>query len=166
MIKKYIFRKYEKKFPLLFNKEKEKLEKIVPFFKSIEHIGSTSIPGLGGKGIIDVLLVLNNKREMKKAEELLIKNNYEVMSHVSNNARISFKKFYGFLLFKRRVHIHLTYKNSKAHKETLKFKKKLMNNPKLAKKYAQIKKNAVKYAKGEGKIYRDYKKKFIDKLSK
>ena len=166
MIKKYIFKKYSKKYPSLFNKEKKKLEKIIPFFQSIEHIGSTSIPELGGKGIIDVLLVLNNKKDMKKAEKLLIKNNYEIMSHVSNETRISFKKFYGFLLFKRRVHIHLTYKNSKTHKETLNFKKKLMKNKKLIKEYIQLKKEAVKIANENGKIYRDYKQKFIQHYSK
>ena len=51
-MEKYKFRKYDPKFGELFKREKAKLKKIIPGIK-IEHIGSTAVPSLGGKGIID-----------------------------------------------------------------------------------------------------------------
>jgi len=47
-INKYVFKKYRKSYPLFFQKEKKRLKKIFPRAE-IEHVGSTSIPGLGGK---------------------------------------------------------------------------------------------------------------------
>lgn len=53
---KYKFVKYEKIYPELFRNEKAKLIKVLPKNISIEHVGSTAVPGLGGKGIIDIII--------------------------------------------------------------------------------------------------------------
>ena len=163
-MKKYIFREYNKKYQRLFEKEKTRLISILGNVK-IEHVGSTSIEGLGGKGIIDIL-VGANKNKLRITENNLIKNNYILMQSTSNKERRSFKKDYGFLFFKRRVHVHLTWLNSKTWKEMLKFKKNLINSKELQKRYSNLKKEAVKLAKGDGKIYRKVKEKFIKKYSK
>ena len=61
--KKYSFNKYLDIYRKLFIKEKYKLVSILPNAK-IEHVGSTSIIGLGGKGIIDIAIsVPKNKIE-------------------------------------------------------------------------------------------------------
>ena len=162
--KKYVFRKYSKKYPYLFNKEKRMLINLLGNIR-VEHVGSTSIPGLGGKGIIDILIGVN-KNKIKTIENSLLKNNYILMQGASNKERRSFKKNYGFLFWKRRVHIHLTWLNSKTWKEMLKFKKALINSKSLQEKYSNLKKKAVKIAQGEGKIYRKLKEDFIKKYSK
>lgn len=161
---KYKFRKYNKRYRSLFNKEKNRLNKIIPFNIKIEHIGSTSVEGLGGKGIIDILLVVN-KGDLNKTKRILESQNYELMNNASSKDRISFKKFYGFF-FKKRFHIHLTYKNSKTEKEILRFKYNLMNKRGLIEKYELLKKQAVKICRGDGKIYRKHKEDFIKKYSK
>ena len=51
---KYIFRPYNPIFPELFKNEKERMEKILGDNLKIEHIGSTAVMGLGGKGVIDI----------------------------------------------------------------------------------------------------------------
>jgi len=53
---KYIFRPYNPIFPELFKNEKERMEKILGDNLQIEHIGSTAVLGLGGKGVIDILI--------------------------------------------------------------------------------------------------------------
>src|SRR3989344_2814880 len=52
---KYKFEKYNPIYKILFQKEKAKLIKIFPK-SQIEHVGSTSVPDLGGKGIIDIAI--------------------------------------------------------------------------------------------------------------
>lgn len=59
-LRKYVFRRYNSKYELLFNKEKAKLKKILPKAK-IEHVGSTAVKGLGGKGIIDISIIVPKK---------------------------------------------------------------------------------------------------------
>jgi len=46
------------------------------------------------------------------------------------------------------------------------FRDYLVKNPKIAKEYAKIKKEAVKHAKGEGEKYRGYKHKFLQKIGR
>ena len=65
----------------------------------------------------------------------------------------------------RRIHIHLTL-NNKFWKSFIAFRDYLRNHDNSRDKYAKIKKEAVKHAKGEGKKYRQYKDKFLEKLSK
>ena len=55
-MKKYVFKSYNKIFPEIFEKEKEKICDFIEETILIEHVGSTSIPNLGGKGIIDIAI--------------------------------------------------------------------------------------------------------------
>ena len=161
---KYKFRSYSKKYPKLFEKEKQRLRKFLPNIVKIEHIGSTSVPNLKGKGIIDILIAIE-KNNLNKVKEKLLEKGYIIMPHAGNKSRISFKKNYG-ILRNRRVHIHLTFLNSKTWKETLKFKNNLLKNLELRKQYSEIKKQAVKKAQGKGQVYRDLKNNFMKKYSK
>lgn len=52
---------YDEKWPALFEREKERILKILKDKAlMIEHIGSTSVPGLMAKPIIDILLVVED----------------------------------------------------------------------------------------------------------
>jgi len=163
-MKKYTFRKYDKRFPKLFLKEKKRLLKILPTDSEIEHVGSTSVPGLGGKGIIDVIIGIN-KKDISNVKKLLEENKYNWIKNAGDRNRIFFQKDYGFL-FKRRVHLHLTNKRSIIWKKHIALRNFLRVNKKIAKKYEELKKKAVKYSGGIGEKYRNYKNKFIVSLLK
>jgi len=158
-MKIYKYRKYKKKFPKLFQKEKSYLLKILPEAAKIEHIGSTSVPDLGGKGIIDIIIGVK-KNEITTSARLLIKNMYYFKDENSKDDRLFFIKKYG-VFKKRRVHIHLTTYNSKIWKQALKFKNHLLKNKKIREEYIKIKKHACKLCKEDGKVYRSHKNKFI-----
>ena len=159
---KYKFRKYDSNYPKLFQLEKLKLRKILGKSIDIEHIGSTAIKGSGGKGIIDIL-VGANKKNRNKIKSKLQENNYKVPVGGDKN-RIFLEKDYKHKRKIRRVHLQLVLKNSSAWKTPLKEREILRKDKKLAKEYEEIKKKAVKKAKGKGKIYRDAKEKFLSKL--
>lgn len=159
-MKKYKLRRDSSNFPKLFEKEKERLRKILPEAK-IEHIGSTAVLGLKGKGIIDI-----PKKKINRAKSLLIKQNYIFKPKAGDKDRLFFEKDYNKLFVKRRVHLHLTTINSKVWKDCIKVRNKLRKNSELRKKYEKLKKEAVKLARGEGKKYRDYKNKFLKELTK
>lgn len=161
---KYKFRPYSENFPKLYKKERAKLIKILPKDIKMEHVGSTAIPGMGGKGIIDITVAV--KKGKNKMKEVLIEKKYEIMPHASGEERISFKKIYKNKNKERRVHVHLTAHDGIEWKGVLAFRDYLIKHPNVAKEYAKIKREAVKIAKGEGKLYRKHKEAFIKKITK
>ena len=126
----------------------------------IEHVGSTAIPKLRGKGIVDILLVVQ-KNTIANTSKKLQKADYEFRDVASTKSRCFFRKDYKTSNGIRRVHIHLTFIGSKDQKEMIGFRDYIISHPKMAKKYEKIKKDAVKFAKGEGELYRKQKEKFI-----
>ncbi|MBT4835167.1 GrpB family protein [Candidatus Woesearchaeota archaeon] len=163
-LKKYSFNKHSEKYKQLFNREKAKLKKIFPRAK-IEHVGSSSINGLGGKGIIDVAISVP-KNQIQNAIEKLERNGYNFRPNGGDKERSFFQKIIKYKGNERRVHIQLTHSNSKSWKSMLAVRDYLRKNPEAIKEYERVKKEAIKHAKGEGKRYREYKKSFLQKIEK
>ncbi|MBR9702177.1 GrpB family protein [Candidatus Pacearchaeota archaeon] len=164
-MKKYVYKKYDSKYPPLFRREKMKLKKILPSDARIEHCGSSAVPGLAGKGIIDILISVK-KRDLKKANKSLQKAGYNFKPKAGDKWRDFFDKIYLYNKSKRLVHIHLTFHDSHEFKRHLAFVNYLKNYPKDAKEYAKVKREASKYANGDGDKYREHKYKFVQKIEK
>jgi len=164
-MKKYMFRKYKKNYPSLFNKEKEKLEKILPKDARVEHIGSTAVPNLGGKGILDILIGIK-KQEINDTKNRLINAGYTLKLSGGEKNRIFFEKDYKKVFGTRRVHLHLTAYNSKVWNQHIKIRNILRGDKKIADEYSKMKKEAVKFAEGSGEKYRQYKRKFLEDLER
>jgi len=163
--KKYVFRRYCKDYPRLFREEKRKLIKALGNNVVIEHVGSTAIPGLGGKGIIDIA-IKTPKSKASRYKDILKKLGYKTsLKHPEDNGRVFLQKKIRYSGKERRVHVHLTLKK-KFWDTFIIFRDKLNKNPELIKEYENLKKKAVKIARGDGQAYRDYKNEFLKKHSK
>ena len=152
-MKKYVFKPYSNRFPELFEKEKRRLINGIKENIAIEHIGSTAIPNLGGKGIIDIAIAVN-KEYIKSISKQLQKTGYEFRPTASTSDRLFFRidlpdKEEG----QRIYHIHLTYLKSKDWEELISFRDYLRNNPEEARKYAKIKKKAALQANEDREKY-------------
>lgn len=162
---------YSPLFPIVFKKEKERIQKYIK--KSIiEHIGSTSVPNLDGKGYID-LMVCVPKELMKHTKKTLeAKLRYEYKKDVSVKGKREFFKKIASSQYSDKTfyHLHLTYLNSQYHKEAINFRDFLIKNPKYTKKYSEIKKIASKEAqkasnrKTARTIYKNIKDPLIRKI--
>ncbi len=156
---KYKFIKYDPSYPKLFEKEKKKLKKILPK-AVIEHVGSTSIPGLGGKGIIDIAILVR-KEEIENALSKIKRLNFEYKHQVGDTQRKFMQKVVRYTGNERRVHVHLT--SDKPYFTTyIAFRDHMRENEKDRKEYARIKKEAIKVA---GLNYLKYKREFMQKTS-
>lgn len=162
---KYKFRKYDKGYISLFLREKRKLIKILPKYSKIEHIGSTSVPELGGKGMIDIAVAIS-KDKIIKYKKILEKAGFVYKPKPKDNQRKYLEKRIVYKNKERRVHLHLTYDRSHIWKEFLIFRDCLRKNKELANNYAKVKKKALRYCKGNGKKYLLYKQPFIRKIIK
>ena len=88
--------------------EKANLIKILGanVIKRIEHIGSTAIPNIWAKNIVDILLEVGRIEDLARVRDLLVKNGWLVMSESTN--RISLNKGYTEQGFAEKVfHLHL-----------------------------------------------------------
>jgi GrpB-like predicted nucleotidyltransferase (UPF0157 family) len=165
MNNKYVFKPYSKIFPELFQKEKER---IIPHLKgvvSIEHIGSTAVPGLGGKGIIDIAIAVN-QADMDSTCKDLQTLGYDYRPTFSTQDR-----FY-FVIYlpdkeedTRRYHIHLTYPKNKEWEELLRFRDYLRSHPQALQEYANLKQQAASEANNDGKRYRKLKEPMFKQIS-
>ncbi|MBU3940758.1 MAG: GrpB family protein [Nanoarchaeota archaeon] len=164
-MKKYVFKKYSSKFPELFRREKSKLKKILPKDAVIKHIGSTAVPGLGGKGIIDIFVSVD-KKDIKKTVEKLVKSGYNLKLTGGSKQRKFFEKDYKYKGKTRRAHVHLTFHNGLEFRKAVDLVKYLKDNLKKAREYAEIKKRGASLAKGNAKKYQNYKKEFLEKIDK
>lgn len=161
---KYSFRKYLKKYPKLYQLERKRIRKILPAAQ-IAHCGSTAVPGLGGKGIVDIIIAVPKKYRLS-ARNKLEKAGYAFKESGGDAERFFLRRDYKYNRKIRRVHLHLTWLNSPAWEKTLAVVWYLKKNPAIAEDYAKLKKKAVQFAKSDGEKYREYKNNYLKNLAK
>jgi len=164
-MEKYRFRRYGKDLPILYRRDLVALKKVIPKYASVEHVGSTAVKGLGGKGIIDIVIAVPKAR-ISKAKGLLEAVGYEFRPDAGDKDRLFFKKDYVSRGKVRRIHLHLTYYNSKAFIEMVAVRDYLIMHKGEARKYEEIKRKAVKKAEGDGKVYKKLKNQYLKRLTR
>ncbi|MDD5181772.1 MAG: GrpB family protein [Candidatus Nanoarchaeia archaeon] len=162
-MQKYVFRKYNPEYRAFFTSEKKKIAKALGSTATIEHVGSTAIPNLGGKGILDVAVGVS-KSKIVESKNKLEKEGYEFREKASYPERLFFRIDYPYKNRKRRIHIHLTKFNGQDWKEMIGFRDYLLKHPEAVEQYVKIKKEGVKKALGDGEKYRKHKEEFIQNI--
>ncbi len=131
---------------------------------SMEHFGSTAVPGLGGKQIIDILAGVGNKKDADDCIRLLKKEfgSIEIIPQGDH------PEWYYCVCDKLRpgdsYHLHLVKFMSEFWKRQLLFRDILRTNPDIANRYYKLKKElALKYPPNRD-IYQNEKSSFIEKV--
>lgn len=126
--------------PLSFLSEKRKLmeafENITPF--QIDHIGSTAVPGLAAKPIIDILVQVPENTDNKTIMETICHEGYHFIPRPENQPpHMMFVKGYTPMGFSGQAfHIHVRYPGDW---DELCFKKFLIQHPETARQYEVLK---------------------------
>jgi GrpB-like predicted nucleotidyltransferase (UPF0157 family) len=122
---------YDPAWPQLFEAERERLEEaLAPWLAGgIHHIGSTAVPGLAAKPIIDMMAGVRDLEEARNAAEPLTALGYSYREH-RPEAHLFVQTAYG---------IHLTEPGSDIWRERLAFRDALRGDPELARQYAEWK---------------------------
>lgn len=132
----------------------------------IEHIGSTAVPGLGGKGIIDIYIVAP-KEDLDKISKEVMKAGYESRPRISTDQHLFYRidlpdPIEGI----RRYHIHINYEEAEDFQNAIKFRDYLRNDPKAVKRYVEIKKKAAREANQDKDAYMAIKSPVIKSILK
>lgn len=156
----YKFRKYEPIFSRLYLDEERQISRFLHKKALVEHIGSTAVPKLPGKGIIDIIVACP-KMEIVKVKNKLFKIGYQ-LGESSDKARIFLKKEVKIKRKLRRFHVHIVVLNHRLWKQARVFRDYLIKNPAIARQYAKLKRKAIMKCHDDGEIYRKLKSKFIN----
>ena len=137
---------YDPDWPLLFEAERALLEAVLAAWLNggIHHIGSTAIPGLAAKPIIDMMAGVRDLEEARAAFAPLLLHSYEYTPHRPGTHHFS-KPPGPWWAYTHGL--HLTEPGSDLWRERLAFRDALRADPALATEYADLK---VRLAKEHG----------------
>jgi GrpB-like predicted nucleotidyltransferase (UPF0157 family) len=126
----------------------------------LEHIGSTAVPGLAAKPIIDMLAGRPPKSAVAAYVAVLHQLGYDQLGTEGIPGREFFRRG-----SPRTHHVHLVVWSSKFWKDQLRFRDALRENPSLAREYQTLKYDlAVTLSPEERRLYSDAKGPFIKKV--
>jgi len=131
---------YDPNWEELFEREAHRIRSILGSKAlQIEHVGSTSVPGLCAKPIIDILLVVENS-----ADEL---SYVPVLESAGYTLRVREPEWSEHRMFKgpdTDINLHVFSKGTSEIKRMLLFRDHLRNNEADREKYAQVKRSLAK----------------------
>ena len=122
---------------LWYEDARQELLQVIPAdsLAAIHHIGSTAVPGIWAKPIVDILVELKPAADMDAIAKRIEENGWIRMS--SNERRISLNKGYTIHGYAERVyHLHLRYEGDS---EEVAFAEYLRQHPDVAKAYEALK---------------------------
>ena len=136
-------------------------EKLKDYILEIEHVGSTSIPGLVAKPIIDILVVINSFDDIPKIENLL--KDYGYLNHGPNG--VPDRCFFTKGPDEARTHyLHFTTPKSDTYYGQKYFKKYLICHQEYIQEYNSLKEELAKKYPNERSKYTAGKHEFITKV--
>lgn len=125
--------------------------------KRISHIGSTAIPNIMAKNIVDILLETYTEEDLLNIKDILTLHDWQCMSEEAN--RISLNKGYTVNGFADKVfHLHLRLVGDHAE---LYFRDYLRDYPNIAKEYERLKLSLWKTYEHDRDGYTNAKSEFI-----
>ncbi|NMB56506.1 GrpB family protein [Candidatus Beckwithbacteria bacterium] len=159
----YQFKPYQNTYSELFNQEKEIIKQKLPNAQ-IEHIGSTSVPNLSGKGIIDIYVAVG-KDKIKEAKKIIEKLDYQFDGKREEN-----RFFFDKIKNKQKYHLHLTHTGHQDFINCVLFRDFLRTHQEYFKEYEELKKQIfakmkdIKTKAERRKIHSAMKDPFIAKI--
>lgn len=134
--------------------------------KQFVHFGSTAVPGLRGKGVID-LFILAEAEEYEQCLERLESLGFQSPTFAPQPLpahrpwRIAAVRFRGRLY---KIHVHLTPPNSADHRNALRFVEALRHNPELRDADEKAKEEAVAHGFTGLTEYGQQKDRFLEEF--
>jgi GrpB-like predicted nucleotidyltransferase (UPF0157 family) len=144
-----------------FALERDRLQAIVPgVFVAIEHIGSTAVPGLVAKPVIDILAAVASLAEVDALIDRLCSNGYTT-SAAFNATLVDRKWLMRWRDGRRTHHLHIVVAGSKPWNERIGFRDALRTRPDLAQRYAELKTALAIEHRNDRGAYTDAKSAFV-----
>jgi GrpB-like predicted nucleotidyltransferase (UPF0157 family) len=161
---------YNPQWPRMFELEKNHLLACLPrnLVKRIEHFGSTAVPNMHAKPIIDILVEVTSLEETKKSiVPILIEQGYEYFWRPTWGDDIP--PYYAWFIKRdkngsRTHHIHMVEQGFE-HWDRLLFRDYIIEHPELAREYRILKLHAANDFPNDRAAYTNAKTEFVVKVT-
>jgi GrpB-like predicted nucleotidyltransferase (UPF0157 family) len=131
---------YDPAWPQLYEKEKALVLRVLGHYVSaIEHVGSTSVPGLGGRPTLDLLVGLPHFSLAERCVEPLQRIGYGFQGESGIPQRYFFRKPDTSTWADRTHTVHMVEEGSPEWQRMLRFRDYLHTHPEEARAYYQLK---------------------------
>ncbi len=169
---------YETKWSLLYQMEKEALlNTLKDFSVDIEHIGSTSVPGLAGSPIVDILIGVKREEDINEVRAILKNKSHvyvvEKEMFVLLKEGVPAAHYPPIMTAKnarrliphdaRRSHVYVTVSESPYWNERINFREQLRSSERARKKYEGMKYELSKRLWNDISTYEYKKEEFIQR---
>jgi GrpB-like predicted nucleotidyltransferase (UPF0157 family) len=153
---------YTPEWKRLFEEEKYRLQAVVgPYVLDIQHVGSTSIPGMPAKPILDIAIAVRNFEEARVCIQPIEQLGYEYKAEFGTPRRHYFTKGEP-----RTHHIHMNELCSQDWNNQIAFRDYLIQHPEIAREYAQVKQVLAQRYPKDRMAYLNGKAPFIERVLK
>lgn len=156
------YKTYSNEYARLFEEMKRKILHLSTRKLEIEHIGSTAVKGLGGKGVIDISIGIRKWKDADEIIKILKKIGFKHFHDIENNSLFVSSKAQ---CKEGDFHIHISRISTKRYNNTLVFRDFLRKYPQEAKKYAKIKKGIFEKCGEKRQLYKKLKNEYFDEIS-
>jgi GrpB-like predicted nucleotidyltransferase (UPF0157 family) len=152
---------YDPAWPERFASERALLERVVaPWLLSgVHHVGSTAVPGLAAKPIVDIMVGVRDLEEARAAIPLL-----EAESYCYFPYREYFHWFCKPSEAQRDFHMYLIEPTHPQWRARLAFRDRLRADPKMAAEYEALKRRLADEHHGDREAYTDAKTAFVERV--
>jgi GrpB-like predicted nucleotidyltransferase (UPF0157 family) len=131
----------------------------------VEHVGSTSVPGLAAKPIIDIDVVVESEQLIQPTIALIESAGYSWVGDLDVSAREAFDAPPNSPFPPH--HLYLVVENNRAHCDHWLLREALLEDPNTRDAYAQVKRENVERSRGDINRYVALKARFVaDVLAK
>lgn len=153
---------YDPAWKEIFKKEALRIrKKLQNQIVEIQHIGSTAIPNIYAKPIIDIMISVKNLKKTKQVRSDLVTLGYEYLGNANVAGRLAFR-----MRNSHNFNIALCRHQGKIWQNNIIFRDLLLSHPDMAKSYSEIKKKIFAAGADTLLVYSDKKHVFIDKIIK
>lgn len=130
---------YSTRWPVVFDTVRDELSSaLVPVAATIEHIGSTSVPGLAAKPVVDVLVGVRALADVESRIPALDAGGYGYVQKYERELPMR-RYFVKASVSSLRVHVHAVEQGSRLWREHLAFRDALRADAELRARYQQLK---------------------------
>lgn len=155
---------YDARWPALFQQAAEELSRSLgDRVLVVEHVGSTSVPGLAAKPVLDILAGVPHLQRALDLVPDLAELGYEYRPHEEIPDRHYFRRSRGEL---RTHHLSLAEPTSRHYRVTLAFRDALRANAALAEEYGALKRHLAKRFRDDRAAYLEGKTEFVMRVLK
>ncbi len=156
---------YDRSWPLLFARERALVLGVAGgWIDRVEHVGSTAVPGLAAKPVVDLMAGLSFMRDAERCVDPLVGLGYSYWAEGAEPHHRLFVRFVDETMTARTHNLHLVEVGGAYWRDRLLFRDHLRENPETARAYARLKHGLADQYRDDREAYTAAKSDFVREI--